>query len=220
MAHTDDIRPETLNEVVRQITALVERGLAKELLVEEVPGGGQDISGDVANDLTFEHPLSLADSIRIYQLGAEALKAVRSGSARGDLGEWVSPSDEVHHQIFLRGEAIAFARFLVPASGEGEVLMNQLNVSPLAAQIEDALKTIKDNQGQDEVLAADPVVRLLDMPSYHMLALWVYAESLRRSRVLIVSASEFDSETWAGHVLTTEQFFQRLRDIRPLAGTT
>lgn len=220
MAHTDDIGAEAMNTVVQQITAFVDRGLEKDLQVEEPPEGGGDILEDLNGGDPDPYPLKLQDSLRLYEFSPVALRAIRNGRARGDLSEWAISAGEVHHQLSMENDAVAFARSLVPAGGGGEVVLNQLNVSPLAGRIEEALQRIKENQERDEVVAADPVVRLLDLPSYQMIALWMYAEAVGQSRVLIVLAPESDEETSAGRFLTTEQFFQRLRDIVPLAGTT
>jgi hypothetical protein len=215
MAHTDDIPEGAIKEVVRQVSDLVERGLEKDLLIAAPPA---DV-GDMLGDISVEHPLTMQDSFSIWELDEEALDAVQGARAEGDLSAWARPAGQLYHQIFLKGEPKAFARSEMREGGSGEETLSQLNVSPLAARVEGALRKIKENRERDEVVAADPVVRMLELPSYHILALWLYAEALRQSRVLIIIAPKRYGESWAGSFLTTERFFDGLRIVGPLAGT-
>lgn len=224
MAHTDDIRADVLENVARQIADFVDRGLEKELIVEGPPP-------DAPNDIGDEKPLWVQDSLLVYKLSREALHVIRDSRAEGDLGDWVTPTGQSYHQIFLKGEAKAFARSLMPEGESQEVVLCQLSVSPLARRVEDAFNIIKEREKKetqkkldgsreyDEVLAANPVVRLLDLPSYHIFALWLYAEALRRSRILVVVAPQRFGGEWAGSFLTTAQFFERLKNSGPLTGT-
>jgi hypothetical protein len=226
MVHTDDIPADALHKVIQEVTDLVDRGLEDDLRVEEPPAGVADL---VMEDWDG-NPLRMQDSFYIYKLEAKALEAIRNSRAEGDLSKWVTPADQIFHQIFLLGQPKAFARSKVLKQGAEGKTLNQLNVSPLAGHIEDGLKKIKEKQEDtlgrirehqeyDQVFAADPVIRMLDLPSYHILALWIYAETLHQSRVLLLLAPKRYRKSWTENFLTTEQFFEGLRDLGPLGGT-
>jgi hypothetical protein len=214
MAHTDDISPEALDDVARQIADLVERGIETRLEVESA------LPDEVKGENEFEQPtpLTIGDSFRICKLKASALQNIRDGKAVGDLSEWVEQSDLFFHLILSHGKPKAFARSVWPLKDATEESLYQLNVSSLPELVGQAVETIKQNKERDPVLNGDPVVRLLEIPSYQLISLWLYDECLGESRVLTVLSPERYAKLQPEQLLDTETFFAGLREQPPLQG--
>lgn len=214
MAHTDNISREALDSVARQIAALVERGIETRLEVESaLPDEARSES-----EPEQKTPLTIGDSFRICKLKDSALQNIRDGKAGGDLSDWVEQSDLFFHLILLDGKPKAFARSVFPLKDATEESLYQLNVSSLPGLVEQAVEAIKQNKEHDAVVADDPVVRLLEIPSYHLISLWLYDEQRRESRVLPVLAPERYAKLQPEQFLDTETFFYQLREQPPLEG--
>jgi hypothetical protein len=214
MAHTDNISPEALNSVARQIADLVERGIETRLDVESA------LPDEAKSESESEQktPLTIGDSFRICKLKDSALQNIRGGKAGGDLSDWVEQSDLFFHLILSNGKPKAFARSVFPLKDATEESLYQLNVSSLPELIDQAVETIKQNKERDPLVDGDPVVRLLEIPSYHLISLWLYDEQRRESRVLTVLAPERYEKLQPEQFLNTEAFFEGLREQSPLEG--
>ncbi len=216
MAHTDNISPEALDDVARQIADLLERGLETRLEVESAPSGEAKSEGESER----KTPLVIGDSFRIYKLKDSALQNILDGKAGGDLSNWVEPSDLFFHLILLDGKPTAFARSVFPLKDATEESLCQLNVSSLPELVDQAVESIKQNKERDPVADGDPIVRLLEIPSCHLISLWLYDERRHESRVLTVLAPERYEKLQPGQFLNTETFFDGLRERPPLEGIT
>lgn len=214
MAHTDNISREALANVARQIADLVERGVETRLDVESA-SPDEAKSESAPEEKT---PLIIGDSFRICGLKGSALQNIGDGTAKGDLSEWVAPSDLFFHLILLQGKPKAFARSLSPSEDATEASLCQLNVSSLPELVEQAVEMIKQNQEHDPVVGGDPIVRLLEIPAYHLISLWLYDERRHESRVLNVVAPKRYAKLQPGRFLNTETFFEGLREQPPLEG--
>jgi hypothetical protein len=64
----------------------------------------------------------------------------------------------------------------------------------------------------------DPVVRLLEIPPYHVTALWLYEESSGESRLIVLSAPARQERLKPDAVLSSKEFFDGLAAIGPIVG--
>ena len=214
MARSDHVPTDALNKVAGEVADLIGRGLAKGLRPSGAPEAFESLTGGAGGQ-----PLNIGDTLSVWRLDAAALKRVRESAAEGDLSRWAVPSELLFHVILLNKEPVAFARSRTRLESLDERALCQLNESPLAGLVSDAVERVNRNEWRDPVAAApDAVARLLEVPSYQLRGLWVFSEAREESRVLVIKAPARSRKLrWDG-LLTTEQFFEGLRERRPLGG--
>jgi hypothetical protein len=202
MAHLDKIQPDLLTQVAREIGEFIDRGL-KEAPKEPPPAG--------------KTPLELGATLTIWTFPARTFEALAHSKVSGDLSDWLEPTQALYHQIWLRGKPAGFARSHRPEKG-GKSAIFHLNESPLASQLHQFLEKI-DHEEADPFLATDPVVRLLEIPPFHLSALWLFSESQHESRVLIIYAPKRYEGLGEGAMVSSKQFFDAL-SVGPISGIT
>ena len=199
MAHSDIISID-LFRVAREIGQFLDKGL---------PNPPQE------SDTTHASRLEIGETLTVWGFTTKAFEALIDSSPVGDLSKWVRQDPVLHHQIRLDGKTVGFAQsYLVEGIEEKAVF--RVNASAFAAQMRELLEVIERNPQGDPVIAADPVVRLLEIPAFGVFALWVYAETLQESRILIIDAADRYEELTRGALLTSENFFAALRKGGPL----
>jgi hypothetical protein len=212
MAHADQIPVEILQKVAGELRDTVKKhlpstsaedGKANPLLPTGIAPGDSE-------QATIK--LNLCETFTVWKLKKGTVEALNSPEFTGDLSDWVEPTEFLHHQVREKGELVAFARSH-RGDGESSMSLSQYNISPLMSAMDSALDVIERNE-EDEVAASDPVVRLLEIPSHHIVAFWLYAETLptNRSRSVIVRAPTKISENYRGRLLTSAQFFGLLKE--------
>jgi hypothetical protein len=155
--------------------------------------------------------LQATDTLQVWKLKPGTLETLTNSSLAGDLFDWVQPTSYLHHLIRLDGTPVGFAR---STNVHKEKTVAQINFSAnsgRSSRINQALEMIERNEQGDQVVASNPVVRLLEIPSYHIVALWLYAERLRKSRVVIVNAAKRYQQLAQGVLLNSEEFFDALK---------
>ena len=213
MAHTDEsITPQILDSVAQQIADAVDSGLEQRLSVPDAPLIATTDAGD---DAVAEPTLDIGASFTVWKLRAKAFDALKGDGPAGDIVDWVMPVGLFHHQIRLKGQAVAFARSSAMKGMPTPSQLSQLNVSPLAGLIEQALAVVERNEEYDPVVAANPVVRLLEIPAYRVVALWLLLEATQESRVLLVALPE-PYKLPRAHFLKSAEFFNALKEYKPL----
>ena len=214
MAHTEEsITPQILDWVARQIADAVDSGLEDRLVVTDAPLMATAEAGD---DAAAAPPLDIGASFTVWKLRAEAFAALEGKGPAGDIVGWVMPVGLLHHQIRLQGQVSAFARSAAAKGVRAPGELSQLNVSPLAGLIEEALAVIERNEAYDPVVAANPVVRLLEIPAYRIVALWLWLEAAHESRVLIAAAPE-PYKLPRARFLKSAEFFNALKEQKPIS---
>lgn len=197
MAHADQIPGELLKKVASELGDTVRKHLPP-----PAPGDSEQAT----------LRLNLCETFTVWKLKKGVVEALDSPEFTGDLSDWVEPTEFLHHQVREKGELVAFARS-DRGDGESPVNLSQYNISPLVSAIDSAIDVIERNE-KDEVAASDPVVRLLEIPSHHIVAFWLYAEALQTdpSRSVIVRAPTKISEKYRDRLLTSAEFFGVLKE--------
>src|ERR1700682_82001 len=198
MAHFDDIPRGLLQTVAREVADLVDRGLEDRLKgVPTTPG--------------VPPALEIAETLTVWKLKPNTFEALAASALSGDLVDWVVQTPFLYHQISLDKKPTGFARSYL-RDARGKTSLFQLNVSDLVAHIDNAIEKIDRKDQHDPVTAANPVVRLLEIPAYHVMALWLFAETLHESRVVIVVATNRYTGLKADSFLSSQEFFAALKD--------
>jgi hypothetical protein len=210
MAHPDTIEnlPALLQKVAAEIGELIDRGSQPQ---------------DELQDLEFEvHPAvapalpELEGALTIWRLKPEAFKAIEKSALQGDINNWAVKTRLLHHQIVVNGRPAGVARSLLPA--RKEKLLAHFSASPIASQIQDALKMIDANNGNNDADEIDPVVRVLEIPPYHILALWLFYGAGRESKVVIINAAKRYQRLKQNSFLTSTEFFKEISKGGPIPG--
>jgi len=132
------------------------------------PEAISDLSGRIAN-LVARHdtavstsgPPELAESFAVHLLSPGGVKgAARRGRS---LARVIRTSGRWHHQIYIGGKPVGFARSEEPGRAHSDWSVNSVFVSDLAAKIEAAVQRIDAERPDDKT-----EVRLVDFPAHHM----------------------------------------------------
>jgi hypothetical protein len=160
--------------------------------------------------------LRLGETLTVWKLKARAFEALKKTSLSGDLSDWVEQSGFLHHQIKFNGETAGFVRSYLECEIESKSIF-QVSTSPFAAAMNQRFEIIEANETKDPIVADDPVVRLVEVPPCHVFALWVFSESRKESRVLLIEAPKSCDEL-SRYILSSDQFFDALKKSGPLMG--
>ena len=170
-----------------------------------------------------ESPLMLTETVTVWQLTIATLEALNeSRPVSGDIVDHVEQQAYLHHQIKLRGKTVGFARSYVAknVSANEETSRNivfQISDDPsYASLLTTAFLAIDRSEIDDPVVKSDPVVRLLEIPSFQFYGLWLFSEQLLESRILVISAAERYEGLATGVLLKSENFFDSLQTGGPL----
>lgn len=148
----------------------------------------------------------LGDSFTLWMLGADE---VASAEADGwpDVLQLAKPINRWHHQIQINGRASAFFH----SAPSSSAATSALYISPTAYAIDKAFAWIKNT------VTGTFLVRLLETPAYHVVALWLIDESKKSSQILVVnSLVKFPGSR--RRVLESREFMEVLRTQRNIGG--
>jgi len=206
MAHADQISVEILQKVAGEL-----RETVKEHLPPIPPGDSEQATIKI----------NLCETFTVWKLKKGTVEALDSPKFTGDLYDWVEPTEFLHHQVREKGELVAFARSY-RGDGDNPLSLSQYNISPLMSAIDSAIDVVERNEEKDEIAASDPVVRLLEIPSHHIVAFWLYADTppTNGSRSVIVKAPKKILEKYGNQLLTSAQFFALLKESGVIRGIT
>ena len=159
MVHTDSILHGTLPIIDEQVATRL-RKLADNAAF--IPSGAD---------------IRLGDSFTLWMLGADA---VASSEADGwpDVLQLAKPINRWHHQIQINGRASAFFH----SAPSSSAATSALYVSPTAYAIDKAFAWTKNT------VTGTFLVRLLETPAYHVVALWVIDEAKKSSQILVINS--------------------------------
>ncbi|MGZ5434625.1 MAG: hypothetical protein ACXWID_01710 [Pyrinomonadaceae bacterium] len=204
MAHTDvdNLPAHHLERVQREIGSFInDRSDAPSESV--MSGDGPEL---------VETPLNIGETFAIWKLKPEALRTLKDSNLRGDLVDWVKPTSLLYHQLRFNDQQIAFARSTLDESRPQA--LSQLGGSEFSSLVEDAIGFIDHNEQHDKVAKSDPIVRLLEIPSYQTFLLWLFAGE---SRVVVIEAPD---ELSKHSFYTSDELFKALKSIGTLAGVS
>lgn len=207
MAHTDDIPPNVSDSMAQQIAQRVE-SIKQAGAVKTLP-------------FDANLPLRLRETLDIWTLRSDAVAPYNNSTPASDLKDWVRRTFHLHHQLKVGDEVKAYARSMYPETDLSAASLCQLSGSALAAEIDKAISAIDENLSGDTWLAEHhPVVRLLEIPAYHVDALWLFNEATQESRVLIITAPSRYDQLAHERLLTSQEFLEAFADKQLLEGTS
>jgi len=225
MAHLDNVNSEMLKSLALQIGNAVspssEDGSsalfatdAESSSVTDAVDFGLDAEPDASS------PLTLGETLTVWKLKDAAFAAIADSTISGDVNDWVEPTSFLYHQLKWHSEPQGFARSSVTNAGATttsaqKIALCQISTSPIASRLHQQFTKIDSNEleGFD-----DPVVRLLEIPPYHVTALWLYEESSGQSRLIVISAPAGQEQLKPDAVLTSKEFFDGLTSSGPIVG--
>ena len=203
MAHRDKVPPGVETAVANQISDFISTGAQKEFLLAE------------------SAPVNFGETFSVWKFKPRAIAQLREGARMGELKDWVVRKSQWHHQVKFEGEGKAFARSMYPEANPAQVKLCHLNVSEFAKSLNAAIHSIDDNSFHDPWLdGRDPLVRLLEIPPYHIDALWLLDERTQESRVLILDAPKRYTRLVRDRLLSSQEFLQALVEAEPLTGVS
>jgi hypothetical protein len=205
MAHLDSISKQALVKVAREIGALIDSGFADYPRTPVEGARNSDVEGAY---------LQIGETLTVWKLQARAFETLEKSRLSGDLSEWVEQTPFLQHQIKLNGKPEGIARSYREKGIEDRSVF-QAAASPFASRINQLFKMIENNELHDPVIKDDPVVRLLEVPAYHVFTLWLFAASRRESRIVIIDAPEQYAREKEPY-FTSGQFFDALKENGPI----
>ena len=168
-------------------------------------------TGADAPELDFK----LGETFALWALGADDIMA--NLDAGRDLLACARSLGRYHHQLKLNQQAVAFSRARALADADFEV--RQLYISPLAGQIDKAIKWLDQYGQQHQGYAATySLVRLLYVPANQVHAFWLIDQQAGKSQVLIIDAPNFLEALRPLTLLSTADFLAAFRGKHQLGG--
>ena len=210
MAHTDGIPLVQRHKVAGEIAGFF----------GEEPGGSpmaQPLGLQGLEAAESESSLKIGLTLTIWSPKPSIYENLKSATHPGDLSKWLEPTPFLYHQIRAQTGALGFARSYAKEGADQKSVFH-LNFSAVSQRIHEAFEMIEHNVGNDPVAAGDPVVRLLEIPARHILALWLFAEARQESRVVIIHAPKRFGGAEREVFLSSEQFYAVLRQGGSIPG--
>ena len=146
-----------------------------------------------------------AESAEIAESLTEWRLEITSGGDNTPFRAMIRPTGRWHHQIRLDGEARLYARSSPLGNDGAQWILRETVVSPLAAQINDAIQWLEADSDVD----GDAVIRVLYAPSPPVVALWLASENPADDRVLILENSAGNRSNGV-RLLNTADFLRSL----------
>jgi hypothetical protein len=207
MSHTDEMPMDFLQKVAGELKDAIKKHLPPSPIPSPDPPGTDIMPLAVPPGVIQLH---LCETFAVWKFKAGTIGAIAAGNFSNDIYDCVEPTKFFYHQVREKGKLVAFARSRV---GDAAVSLSQYNISTLVSSVDEAIEIIERNEGNDEVVANDPVVRLLEIPSHHVIALWLYSASLteNRSRGMMVRGPKSILTENRNKFLTSAEFFELLK---------
>lgn len=176
MAHAQDVPPEALAVIARQIG---ER-------TPSIPPGAAAQPGR-----------EVAESFPIWRLGLNA-----TAQSTRDLRSLAVHTGSWHHQIRTHGSARAVARSTPNGPHPEDWQLLDVSASPLAPKVDDAIEWIDAN------VTGDPLVRMLIIPSYYIVAFWL--QEGNADDVVMIDFPERFARLQYHHSYSSQDFLEEL----------
>lgn len=190
MAHADSLPGDVLTSIANQLGDRM-----------TTMSGPQFLSGS---------PVELTETFSVWALGADAVGEAAQSNA--DIQLFATPTGRWHHQVMFGSSAEAFARSTPLGIEPGSWSLREFFISPLADKIDKAVEWVDQN------IVDDPLVRLLTVPAYQVLALWLTRDGIIGSQVLVVDAPIQYSTLQPCALLSSKEFIDRLLSEQHITG--
>ncbi|MBV9209858.1 MAG: hypothetical protein JOZ52_04480 [Acidobacteria bacterium] len=213
---TGKIQPDTLNtdalhQVAQALTPWLDTKTVERLFFTKAASPVLRMREDAPHS-----PLRLQETFAIYRLGAKSIKD--AAEAGKDIAEFARNTGRWHHQVKVDEEPVAFARTCA-AKQDGAYDVCQFFVSDLSKAIDDAITWIdKYEAAHPEYAETDPLVRLLVVPAYNVLAFWLLKQKTGQSDLLVIDALAELVELKEERLLSSAEFLKAFGGHDPITG--
>lgn len=205
MTHPDKISPKLIKQVAREVAEFAYKTSSQ-------PGSLPE-----AAPLDFATVPRIASTLTIWSLKSSALEKLAQTELEGDLSEWAQQTPLLHHQVEWSNRPAGFVRSQREPLYEKSVV--QINISASESPLHRVLEAVTENKfDEEDFMASDPVMRLLEIPSYQITAIWLFDEPRRESRIKVSSAPKRYEGLRQNRLLDSSEFFNALRTGGPLRG--
>ena len=187
MAHTDKLNMQIMDTIADQI------GVLYPVLV--------DNEGEALQQQTAE----LAETFAVWFIGVDEIQKEDADieDIAHDTGRW-------HMQVRIDGSPTLAARSAPADVGSEEWNVTQLITGDLAKMVDETIDWI------DQQVTSDALVRFLEIPAFHITALWLVGES--ENCVVIVCLPSTYRSIERFHLYSTKDFLSLLRNEQPVTG--
>lgn len=195
MAHAISLPDEVEDEVVKQIGELLP---------------GQFIANPPA-----EGDVTLGETFEVWMIEGDTSKWHTAY-----LRELARPTGYLHHQVYVRGNAMLYARSTPLSTAPGSWRVTEVFESELAEDIDKAIDAIDEIESDG---ADDSLVRLLVIPTYQTHALWLLRDSGDDQVFVLNRPPEFTSLSVFNSLSSDRlpnqgEFLEALHSVQPIIG--
>src|ERR1044072_8047392 len=198
MAQTDQISPEALESITRQIAEAIRLPAEEETFTD-----ASTATPEVTRTLT------------VWGIKPEAMAALMEGADPEQLSDWAVPASRWHHQMKFNTETNAFARSIASPTNAAEVELRQMSISARAEKIAHAIEWVEQELQKNPARYGlpspyDPLIRLLDIPSRRVTALMLLDELHHGTHIVLVAARRGDNRLSEPRPLSEGEFLRFL----------
>jgi hypothetical protein len=173
-------------------------------------------SADHLSDNAPSSPFKLQDTFAVYRLGAKSIK--NPDNANIDIAALAKNTWRWHHQIKVDEQPVAFARTCASEQA-GAYDVCQFFVSDLSGAVDDAITWIDKYEAKHpEYAETEPLVRLLVVPAYNVLAFWLLKQKTGQSDLLVIDALPELVELKRDQLLSSAEFLKAFTEHDPITG--
>jgi len=206
MTHPDKVSSELVEQVAREVAEFAYKALPQPPSMTE------------GASLNFTTTPKITSTLTIWSLKPSALETLAQTGLEGDLSEWAQQTPLLHHQVEWSNHPAGFVRSQREPRDEKSVV--QINISTSESRLQRALDAVTESNIEDDFTDRDPVMRLFEVPSYQLTAIWLFDEPQRESRIGVISAPKRYEGLRQNQLLDSSEFFNALRTGGPLTGVT
>lgn len=222
----DTLAKNELEQVAQNLTPWLDTVTVEKLITA---AGGADSSKDkpVAKIHGLVNAMSraaappsfvLEETFALYRLGAKSI-ADAIGTDK-DINELAVNTSRWHHQIKVDRQPVAFARTCVSGEAKGYDIC-QFFVSDVSGAIDSAIAWIDEYEADHpEYAETEPLVRLLVVPAYNVLAFWLLQQKTGQSDLLVIDALPELEGLKGNQLLNSAEFLKAFEGHSPIAGVT
>ncbi|HEY0545971.1 MAG TPA: hypothetical protein VGC91_11385 [Pyrinomonadaceae bacterium] len=226
---TSTIQPDTLakndlEQIAHTLTPWLDAATVRKL-ISAAEGADSSKKKPVTETHTFASPtirnaappsFALEETFALYRLGAKSIAGAIGSEI--DIKDLAIDTSRWHHQIKVDSQPVAFARTCASEKA-GSFETCQLFVSDVSGAIDDAIAWIdKYEAAHPEYAETEPLARLLVVPAFNVLALWLWKRKIGQSDLLVIDALPELDGLKGNQLLSSAEFLKAFEGHSPIAG--
>lgn len=205
MTHPDKVPSALIDQVAREVAEFAYKTSSQ-------PGSTFE-----AGPLDIATAPRITSTLTVWSLKPDVLEKLAQTKLEGDLSEWAQQTPLLHHQVEWLNQPAGFVRSQREPLYEKSVV--QINISSSESPLHGVLEAVTENKfNEEDFMDSDPVMRLLEIPSYQITAIWLFDQLGRESRIKVSSAPKRYEGLRQNRLLDSSEFFNALRTGGPLRG--